>query len=54
MSSSASLTGVDFLLLLAWVNKELPPTLKEPFVLHHWDLYSWNILVDKDCNLAGY
>jgi hypothetical protein len=45
--------GIDLLLLLAWVNKELPPTVDEPFVLFHWDLHDQNTLVDRDNNIAG-
>jgi hypothetical protein len=46
--------GVDFMVLLAWVLRQLPEEHTEPFVLHYWDLRPPNILVDKDHNLAAY
>jgi hypothetical protein len=56
MSSKPSLKpfdGLDEMLLLSWVNRNLLASGDQPFVLHHWDMGMRNILVDEDDNLRA-
>jgi hypothetical protein len=52
--SPPELSGMDKLLLLAWVTEQLRDTDQEPFVLHHWDLRPPNVFIDEHQNIVGY
>ena len=51
--SSKPFDGLDEMLLLSWVNRNLWASDYQPFVLHHWDMGMQNILIDEDNNLRA-
>lgn len=51
---SKAVGGLEKVLLLAWVTKELQYVKSDSFVIKYWDLRYPNILVDREHNVAGY
>lgn len=45
--------GLDEMLLLSWVRKQVSDWADQPFVLQYWDLRMANIIVDEDYNMVG-
>ena len=45
--SEKSFNGLDKILLLSWLKKQLSASDECPFVLHYWDLRPPNIIIDE-------